>query len=425
VRRGLWLRVALAGVVLWFGARAVSSIGRAPAHTLGRRAFAEGDHELAARLLPRAVGDGREAAELWYAAQSTLAVYHARRAVGAPDPEVDVLLGTAYRQFTEAISRSPASGWYWAGLAQVYHERERRSRALEGLPLEAFGDRPLASLGRDGRVALGALRLALGREPTNFVFHDQLALLFFDDRLDALALAAVRDAARVQPLWDQHTLAGLDPSPLGLLDAFAEGARSALGQTPLLHAVDHHIALGRIELARGRYSDALAELDRALESPRPALQEAEARYHRARALERLGRIDEARDDLARANREPVFRRSVLLDLARIDEAQGQPEAALGRLRELRQLDPADLHTLLELARLAARAGRTDEARQALSWAATRHPSSPGPILRLGDLSLSQGDLAEAQRALDRLSILAPNDPEVRRFARDLDAARRP
>ena len=422
-RRQIAAGLVVLAAVAWYAVRAVGAVSRAPAHGQGRRAFAAGRYEEAARALSRAVGDGRQAAELWYAGQSTLAVYRARLVAEAPAADLDALLATAYRQFTEAITRSPASGWYWAALAEVYHERERRDRAREGVPLEVFAGAPLGALGRSGAVALGALRLAIAREPTLYAFYDQIALVYFDYHLDDRALAAVRDAARVQPLFDQHTIAALDPQPPGLLDAFAEGARAALGHTPLLRAVDHHIALGRLELGRGRYADALGQFDLALASPRPALQDAEARYHRARALELLGRIEEARADLASAAGNPVFTRAATRSLARIEEQAGRLEAALAHLYAVRRLDPQDLATLLDLSRVAAALGRSDEARQALSWAATRHPSSPQPIVRLAELALAGGDLPAAQVALERLADLAPGDPEVARLRRDLAEAR--
>ncbi len=389
-RRRLAKLVAV-GLVTWYVARAAASIERAPSHTAGRRAYAEGRFADAVRALDRAAADGRRAGELWYAGQAALEVYRSRLAARAPAALLEAELATADRAFTEAITLSPASGWYWAALSEVYQERERRARPRPGPAREPPVDEPLGGIGRDGRVALGALRLALAREPQTFALHDQLALLYFDLQLDARALCAVRAAAGVQPLLHLHAFAELERLPPGWLDAFAAGSRAALGRTPLLPLVDHHIALGRVELSRGQADAARAEFDAALASPHRPLQDAEARYHRSYALERLGRIDEARDDLARAGLEPVFVRPVLVRLAGIEERAGNAGAALGHLCELCRLDPTDVEALLRLTAAALRVGAIDEARRAL---------------------------AELER-------VAPERVEIPRLRREIDRARRP
>ena len=392
-------------LVLVYGARTVTGWVGGAAYASGRR-LAEADrYEQALPLLARGALGPDRAAALWLAGNLELNLLQADQARNAKGEQVLARLQAAYHDETEAISLSPASGWYWASLADVYHQIERRARYLHGVPLELVEQDPWAAIGRPGRVAVGLLRQAIALEPTQYVFLDQLAFALLHYGLREEALEVVRESARVQPDFEMHYYTNLRPVPPDILDAFADAARSALGRTPLLRHGLHLVALGKIELRRGRADQAERDLRAALAVPATEANRADISYNLGRALSALGRYEEADAAFRDAEPYPVFAAAGRANRARIAEARDDLDQALALMQEARRLEPRSLEYALEYARLARRVKRPEWAEEALRWAILVHPEDPRPLRELERLLRDSGNAAEAEetrQALERL-----------------------
>ncbi len=117
-----------------------------------------------------------------------------------------------------------------------------------------------------------------------------------------------------------------------------------------------------------------------------------------------------------------------LNLARLDIAAGQLEAANSRLVELLRKHPENIEAMVEGGQLAARRGRDDDATQLLTRAADL---STAPGQRAADLALVEhhlraGRVQRAEEAVGRLAGKAPDDLAVLTTqARVALAARKP
>ena len=158
-----WIALA---VVLLYAARAAYGWVGGWSYSHGSRLAGAGDYEAALPILDHAaVGQHRPAA-LWLRAEAREGAWRERFAAGERSPEMDDLLERSYRDYTEAISLSPASGWYWTNLGELYNDREQLERERREVPLDLIGHGPWGLVGRPGRVAIGLIRLGVEREPT-------------------------------------------------------------------------------------------------------------------------------------------------------------------------------------------------------------------------------------------------------------------
>jgi tetratricopeptide (TPR) repeat protein/O-antigen ligase len=415
---GVLLALLLVGT---YGARALGGL-LASGYARGRHLAAAAEFERALPYLEGAALGQDRAAALWLTAQVRLGMWHDGLAAGESPESMADLMGQAYREYTEAISLSPASGWYWAALGDIYHQRERQERFRTGFPLELLDAPPWARVGRPGRIAVGMSRIATRREPNVYTMQDQLAFQLIDYRLDAAALEVVERSARVQPVYRLHAYPDLDPAPPELLDAFARGALDALGKTPFLPRVYHLLALGRIDLRRGDPESAEKWLREALETPGTEVNRAEARFHLGRALAAEGRDEEALEMLALAGEHPAFLAASLSERARIAETAGRLEEALALLEQARIADRRRLAVALDFARVARRLGEWTRAEAALGWAVASHPGDARPVKALGMTQLEQGKLDEARRTLQQLEHFAPGSREALQLRDAVDRA---
>lgn len=144
---------------------------------------------------------------------------------------------------------------------------------------------------------------------------------------------------------------------------------------------DESIVLGEGETAG--FEEALVLFEEAVDRSPRSEAALVARYFRAASLQRLGRLDEARDELAEltsaAELPATLRGSALAVLAGLYEATGDSENAVRVWTELSadagSLFPAD-QALMELGRAHRNAGNTDLARQAWQTLIDDHPESP-------------------------------------------------
>jgi len=410
-------------LVALYGVRAVVGVHGGIAYSRGRRLAALAKFERALPLLEHAAVGQERAAALWLTAQVRLGIWHDRLALGEPPESMSELMVQAYREYTEAISLSPASGWYWAGLGDIYHQRERIERYRAGFPLELLEADPWARVGRPGRIAVGMGRTAVRHEPTVYNLQDQLAFQLLGYGLEPAALEVVRNSARVQPIFRLHAYLDLDPLTPSVVDAFAEGAREALGRTPFLSREFHLLALGRLEFRRGRMDEAERYMREALDVPGTTINRAEARYYLGRALADQGRVEEGIAALEAAEEHEAFSAIALAARAGIAEERGRLDEALELLDLARTIDRRKLGLALDFARVARKTGAWSRAEAALRWAATVHRDDPRPLKALGLTYLEQGKVKAAREILGRLDALAPNSREAGQLRAAVETAR--
>lgn len=409
-RPSFWLAMAC---VAFYGLRAFSAWMDGWTYPIGKRLAGEGRHELALPLLDRgAIGPKRPAA-LWLAGQARMALWHQRALAGEPAGETDLLLRDAFRNHTEALSLSPASGWYRASLAEVYHRQEQVERFRHDAPMELMGHGPWAFVGRPGRIAIGLTRLGIAREPTWFLFRDQLALMLLDDYLYGPGREAVRESAAALPYYPAHLYRDLEPVPDAILEAFAEGAREALGRAPLLSPVGHLLALGRLEYRLGRWEQSVEDFTSVLAVPSAAGYRAQANLYLGLALIELKRFDEAERALAEAQDHPGTAIAALAARGRLAEAMGDLEGALDRLRDARRLEPRQLRFTLEFARVARRLGEWTKAEEALRWALTLAPERADLVGQLIEVYIEEGESAKAWALLNDLKRMPGTEEQIR------------
>lgn len=390
------------------------------AFSQARRHAAAGEYTEAIALLDRSAVGQQKTEAWWLAGQVRVGLWQYELLDDPGSEEPHRLLDQAFSYYTRAAAASPASGWYWSSLGEVYHQRERVERFREGYPLELVSEGRWSLVGRPGRVAVGLVRIALELEPTVHTFHDQLAYMFYDYVLLDEAVAAIGDSARVQPILRLHGLQPYEPLPGSWLEAFADASRAALGETPLVREFLHRLGLGRLEVRLENWEVAERDLRAALEIGGDRVEEAEAHYYLGLALAGQGRHDEADAALEAAQAVDVFVAPALRARASGARAAGRLEDALAHLRGARAVDPRHLPTLIQLSEIAATLGELDQAEEVLRWATVIYPDDPGPHLRLADVLAAKGDSAGLRALLEelrRLGVAPERIENLRRLGR--------
>jgi len=213
-----------------------------------------------------------------------------------------------------------------------------------------------------------------------------------------------------------RTAAQASPSDAGLQDAWAAAAE----------------AEGALEEARSAWAAALAA------DPLAAASEAARRYvGHARALEALGRADEAIEALAAARSLGPDGDAAVPDLTRLLKAsgrasaeEGELEIAYARLKQAREVDPSDLELARELSRVSERLGHLEEAvvleELCADAVAAGDPSRAAAAYRRC-AELLRDRLGDAERAavlLEKAVSLAPDDGRARAELADMLDRRR-
>ena len=412
----LWASVALTAV---YAVRAGFGFVAGLSYSEGRKLARDGYYEAALPLLDRsAVGELRPELR-WLAGQTRVGLWEQRIAEGVDPGDVEDLFDGAYRDATAALAASPANGWHWMALGDLYHRNERLEAHRAGVPLSLLDQDPWTRVGHSGRVAIGLMRIGLQREPNWYDFHDQLAYVYYHYALEAETLDAVYRSALALPVYELHPYRTLRPPDPRILDAFARGAEDSVGRVPWLRPVLHSIALGRIEARRGRWVEAEAHLEAALAGSTIPLNVAEIHYYRGLARIGQGRLDAAFEDLVEAEAAAPFEPLAVISEADLRERQGRWEEALGLWRRARRLQPKRLDVSIRLIAAAVRLERNDVATQEIREALRIHPRRPEPRVELVRQRLREGNLAKATRALEELRELAPGDPSIPALQRRL------
>ncbi|MBK7778861.1 MAG: tetratricopeptide repeat protein [Sandaracinaceae bacterium] len=290
------------------------------------------------------------------------------------------------------------SAWSRVCRAQAFLVGQRSARAFEELEL-ALAEMPdLAqahlALGdahrfrADTEQALRAYRRAAELDATSAAPHLGMGLLYAATGRRDEAIAALREAQRLEGSWPavQRALGQLLPPEEGLplLRAAAEGYPDwAAAQADL----------GRAEQLAGHPAEARAALTRALQLD-PELAPAHAT---------LGLVQLAQGEREAA--EASFRHALQLvpndaatatALADLFAATERYEEALEQYRAAADMSPSDPTPLLSGARLAVRLGRSLFATAYLDLALERRPGNWGALDLYGDVMLARGDRARAR-----------------------------
>jgi len=421
----------VAGILIagLFVARAATGVPAWRAYTRGQVLEAAGRYAEAGPLMDRAAVGGLMTRALWRSGRARTKMWHRLPAGDRHGSIEDGLLRTAAARFLKARAASPGSAWFTAGLGDVYTRREESAREIRVVALERLARGPWALLGDDGRIAVGLMRAAIKREPTNFEHRDQLVFLLEANGLHGEALSAMDESARALPDFGAHPDFDFEELPRDLVEAFWRTSRAlAPGDAPLLPRDRYLLSLGQLGRRLGHLEEAEQDLRAAMNLPGTMVVHAEEAFHLGLVLVDLGRLDEAETLLAQASREPVFGPGVASTRAHIAMKRERWPEALAQLREARRLQPRELWVLLELARVAQKTESWDQAEEALRWAIVVHPENPAPRRIMVELFLAKGEKARARGALDEFVAAFGKTEDVARMeqalAGPLDPARR-
>ena len=234
---------------------------------------------------------------------------------------------------------------------------------------------------RDANKRRAAIDAALQAHPDNATLLDALAGYRLERGEPWAALELAQKARAAAP---------------GLLDPMLTEARALDGVSLSARA-----ALLRIEAARQH----------------PHL----ARAHRAAAaaLRRLGRNEEARDELRKALQLRFDDGEARGDLVSLDLDRGDLDGALKLLGETLSLEPGSLYPRLRAAELLSENGRAAQAADAYAQALALAPDDPEPHEQLGRHRLRQNDDSGAMAAFARALSLRPQNPALRELVRSV------
>src|SRR5262249_4290582 len=146
-----------------------------------------------------------------------------------------------------------------------------------------------------------------------------------------------------------------------------------------------------------------------------------ARAHRAAAgaLRRLGRVDEALQELREALKDRYDDTDARGELTSLLLDRGDLDGALKLLGESVALDPASLYPRLRAADLHSQNARDKEAEAAYAQAVDLPPDDPEPHESLGRHRLRAKDDSGALAAFARSLSLRPQNPSLRELVRSV------
>ena len=299
----------------------------------------------------------------------------------------------AVEELKAAAARHPKASRAQEDLAVVLQWRRPADEA-ERLPLHAMErvtdvapSDPEAALrlsrleDRDANKRRAALDAALAAHPDNAALLDALASYRLDRGEGWAALELAKKARSSAPALVEPML-----TEARALDAVGLSARAALV---------------RIEAAKAH----------------PDL----ARAHRAAAsaLRRLGRYDEAREELRKALALRFDDGESRSELVSLTLDHGELDPALKLLGETLSLEPGSLYARLRAAELLSENGRAPEAEEAYAQALALAPDDPEPHEQLGRHRLRRKDDSGALAAFARALSLRPQNPALRELVRSV------
>jgi tetratricopeptide (TPR) repeat protein len=411
--------VAFAG----FAFLALRGIALGGSFSSGLRDAAAGAYEMAVRELDRgAVGIHRFESR-WMAGEVRLGMWDRMEDPVAYGEEGVRTLSEAAREFLASEREVAASGWPLSGLASTYRRVEQLEAAARPFDLSSLGKPAWARIGRAGRIAVGLGRLAIDREPTVPARRDVLVETFRTLGLRDEAAAAIRESARIQPVFEKHP--GFDPDRMerALLEAFHEGATEAISDVPMTRPMEHRLSLGKSAFRLERFDEADAWFRRVLDGPAGRIDLAEARFWLGLVSEKRGRPEDAEGFFASVLSVPNFRPASLDRLARLAERRGDWRGAYERLGLLRREDPGRPEYVVRWAAAAIRAGEAARAVEGIRAALVRLPGEPDLRVVLVEALVAAGNVEGASRELGAFADRFGGDPRLDGLRRKVAEAR--
>ncbi len=372
-----------------------------------------GEYEEALPLLELAdVGFQRNEALQWRA-RTRVSVWRRARSLDELGDDPQKLLRESAADYLRAASASPAAAWPWAGIANVY----RNAGLDEAKRIGA------SAVARPVGIELGLLRRSIEASPNDAFYLDELALAFRRLGFRELALEAVREAARVRPVYTHHAFRFLRPEDPEIMAAFAEASKEVLGETPMLPRFNHLLELGKLEHRRGEYESAERLLNQALLDPAADIFTAEVHYWLGLVLFGQRRLTEAREVLElSAEVDSVFEPGAYARIAEIEYLEGDLSAALETLRRVRRLQPRNVQRAVRFAEIARELEDWSAASEALRWTIQLRPDRLRYRVDLFEVYLADGNTAAARRLLREIRKRQPPPAEAERLRLLLDAA---
>lgn len=298
--------------------------------------------------------------------------------VGVPDPTVS----TAERETLDAetIKRLGALG-YASGNATRPTEYGPELDPKNLILYDELLARALSSF-RDGNsaAAIALLRRIIDEQPLMGLAYSHLAFFYSDlgrpDEAIRVLEQAVRNGASNESIRRKLALA------LVRVNRLEDANRALIGDTDSTDP-ETQSALGRVASRQGRYEDATARFQRALQLD-PSFPTAS--MDSGILLMEMGRYDEARPLLERALEQDPFLAEAWNALGVIESSRNRPQAAIDAWRKAVDADPRMADALYNLGLMLGRTGDREGAIAALRRYA---PLVQGELRREADAMLRQ------------------------------------
>jgi len=269
--------------------------------------------------------------------------------------------------------------------------------------------------------ALASYAQAIELDGANAHWYYQSAMVLTELGRDAEALAMLdstlaRDPEYPPPLWRKGQIL----FSMGDFDGAEAAFREAKRRQPKHPA--GALGLARVDLQRGNYEAAARILEETLGGGTRAAFVPYLHYLLGTAYRQLGRMDDARRELALGKRgRPLWKdtwRSEIDEynvslLGRLAATEllmqtGRNNEAIGVLEELRRENPTDRNLLDQLSRAYFAAGRVLEARSTLEASVAVRPDDDRAYRNLSQIHLSLGSFRDAVRYAELSVELNPN-----------------
>ena len=334
----------------------------------------------------------------------------------------------------EALKLAPNEGFIYLNLGTAYLALKQFDRAIPLLQraVEMVDDmHSHQALGfaffmkGDHAAAVPEFEKALEQDPGNAFLHCRLAGALGGLERSEEAVQHFQEALRIEPeIQEAHLQVSKLLVELGRASEALSHSLEALQIAP--NSADELLQLGRTFRALGRLDDALTAFQEAIlldpEAVEPCAEFAEtvctkadaSLEQRREALSLARKANEMADPARPGYAELCARAQALLDKSIADQAVPTPQdtsAAIARLEQALQENPADADAHIRLARTLGQARRAEEAVRHYEEALRLAPERQDAHINLAALLSEQGRPAEAlEHSLKALEIL-PNSAE--------------
>lgn len=314
--------------------------------------------------------------------------FEAVRDIDRDDAPTRIYLGQLYLQGGE-LDKAKAS------FEKAKQNKDARAAALAGL-----GKTALAA--GQYREAVDDLEEALKLWPNASQLRHPLAM----------AYRGLGDTAKAQENLARHVVKGAEP---GIVD-------------PIVDEMSSRVVVSRVLLRRGQQYGRAGRFDLAEQAYRAAVASdpvsAEARANLGISLANLGKVQEAREQLAESVRLDDSNALAHFSLAVVYDRLGEDQHARGQYLAALRHDPSHVEALVYVADLLMRTGEPGQAAAQYRRALKAYGHSIRIEHSLAMALVKAGRHAEARKVLEQALAAEPNNPEVvNSLARLLAAAR--